>query len=399
MSYNGGLFQWLLNSTGVNELANIAVDFDGSGQTGHKETLGAFAKNLFRKWSGSGLTDSQIQMNQFNAQQSQIARDFEERMSSTANQRAVADMQAAGLNPALMYGSGSAASTPSGSAASAASDSSGTLGFGEIVNALMLPAQLAQANAQIRNTNAQTSNVQANTEATELENAFNRDTYNTRIKSLELSNSLTDEQRRQIEDNRGLIAENIKKTIAETTNEEARNDLILWQTSLNRASAEQIAALLPYQRLLLSAQTDSQKATAALSLMQAAYQSKLIDSGFIEQQISSMQKQARAALASAAAANRSAKAAESSAAAAHRQANSAYINAQAHLKTADAQAALAGVNAELQAFKNQIYRGEFFDENSGAIISDTTAKFLNGFTSAVSGLATAIGGPLSSLVN
>lgn len=54
--------------------------------------------------------------NQFNAQQAQLQRDYEERMSSTAYQRAYADMQAAGLNPHLAGGQGGA-STPSGSAA------------------------------------------------------------------------------------------------------------------------------------------------------------------------------------------------------------------------------------------------------------------------------------------
>lgn len=61
---------------------------------------------------------NQQQMN-FNAEQAQLNRDFQSQQSNTAYQRASSDMQKAGLNPAMMFGSGSAASTPSGSTASA----------------------------------------------------------------------------------------------------------------------------------------------------------------------------------------------------------------------------------------------------------------------------------------
>lgn len=61
-----------------------------------------------------------IQQNQGQQQSIQQQEDFQQKMSSSAYQRAVADMKAADLNPALMFSGGGPESTPSGSSATPA---------------------------------------------------------------------------------------------------------------------------------------------------------------------------------------------------------------------------------------------------------------------------------------
>lgn len=104
----------------------------------------------------------------FNKQEAENARDWLQNMSNSSYQRAIKDMQAAGLNPMLAYSQGGA-STPGGPAASASS-ASGPAASGPAASAAANPvignrwaaaaqsagaaAQIALAQAQARDTNA-----------------------------------------------------------------------------------------------------------------------------------------------------------------------------------------------------------------------------------------------------
>lgn len=124
------------DTKGLYEYGGLSLDNDDGKEVGGLfGILGRGLNNL------SGTTAN----NQFNAQEAQKQRDFEERMSNTAYQRAVSDMKAAGINPATLSGlnaSAGGASTPSGSAA-ASSQGSGKGIIGTAIKAIVALAAFA----------------------------------------------------------------------------------------------------------------------------------------------------------------------------------------------------------------------------------------------------------------
>ena len=224
------------------------------------------------------------EQNIFNKYEAQRAREWNQQMDSTKYQRTVADMQSAGVNPALAMQGGVTTQASSNATAQAANIPAPQLDLSQVAQ---LALQEKQLRIQEKLVNAQARKANAEAGLSEIDQQY-RASYNEILQSgMKLSNSLTAQNIEQVRANIGKIDQEVELLKKQAKTEEAALTLAqrYVQESLKNKTDQEIrnmVTLLPFQQALMSAQTDAAKASAAASFAEAAYKQGLLDSGYID---------------------------------------------------------------------------------------------------------------------
>lgn len=133
----------------VSSAQRVSQDINGRSNpnwsSGGSSSSGSSMTDMFDKYAAM-IKANAAENNAWSAEQAQINRDWQERMSDTAHQREVADLKKAGLNPVLSVNGGQGAATTSG--ATASTDTSANSAIAGILGSI-LQSQVSLENQRL----------------------------------------------------------------------------------------------------------------------------------------------------------------------------------------------------------------------------------------------------------
>ena len=241
--------------------------------------IGVLGSNWQKNEVNNRMSGAEREAFNLNAQEAQKARDWNLQMDNTKYQRQVADMQSAGINPALAMNGGVSTQATSNATGNASTQMAPMM---SVMDLATTAANLKNLQAQKDLTDAQARLANANALSVETENKY-KDRLELAIAiGQEKANTLTDTQIAELNQKIAESKERVKKIIEEAKTEVEKQNALKAQALLDKANAAQIEALTPVLVQLKQAETNEAKARAAEAFARAAYQQELIDEGYVK---------------------------------------------------------------------------------------------------------------------